>query len=50
MRAMSFASIPSPSSANVGPFHMYGILLALGVLVACYVAERRWRKIGRAHV
>jgi prolipoprotein diacylglyceryltransferase len=46
MRAMLFASIPSPSSANVGPFHMYGILLALGVLVACYVAERRWRSRG----
>jgi phosphatidylglycerol---prolipoprotein diacylglyceryl transferase len=43
---MPVASIPSPSSANIGPFHMYGILLALGVLVACYVAERRWRSRG----
>jgi len=41
MRAL--ASIPSPASPNLGPFHMYGILLAIGVLVGCYVGERRWR-------
>jgi prolipoprotein diacylglyceryl transferase len=40
------ASIPSPSSGNLGPFHMYGLLLAVGVLVATYVAERRWRNRG----
>jgi prolipoprotein diacylglyceryl transferase len=40
------ASIPSPSSGNLGPFHMYGILLAIGVLVAIYVGERRWRNRG----
>ena len=27
-------SIPSPSSGNLGPFHMYGVILAVGVLVA----------------
>src|SRR5207247_2233102 len=37
-------SIPSPSSGNVGPFHMYGLILAVGVLVAVYVAEQRWRR------
>ena len=25
-----FASIPSPDSGNLGPFHMYGVLLAIG--------------------
>jgi prolipoprotein diacylglyceryl transferase len=38
------ASIPSPSSPDLGPFHMYGILLAIGVLVAIYVGEQRWRR------
>jgi prolipoprotein diacylglyceryl transferase len=41
-------SIPSPSSGNLGPFHMYGIILAVGVLVAVWVAERRWRNRGYA--
>jgi prolipoprotein diacylglyceryl transferase len=41
-----FASIPSPSSPNVGPFHMYGIILAVGVLVAVWVSEHRWRRRG----
>lgn len=40
------ASIPSPSSGNLGPIHMYGLLLAVGVLVATYVGERRWRNRG----
>jgi len=43
---VSFASIPSPSSPDVGPFHMYGILLAVGVLVGVWVAERRWHARG----
>ncbi len=40
------ASIPSPSSGNLGPFHMYGLLLAVAVLVAIYIGERRWRNRG----
>ena len=40
------AAIPSPSSGNLGPFHMYGIILAVGVLVAVWVSERRWRNRG----
>ena len=32
-------SIPSPSSGNLGPFHMYGVILAVGVLVAVYVVR-----------
>ena len=39
-------SIPSPADGNLGPFHMYGIILAVGVLVAALVAERRWRARG----
>jgi len=39
-------SIPSPSSGNLGPFHMYGIILAVGVLVAVAIAEHRWRRRG----
>jgi prolipoprotein diacylglyceryl transferase len=40
------ASIPSPDSGDLGPFHMYGVLLAAGVLVAVAIAERRWRRRG----
>ena len=40
------ASIPSPDSGviDVGPIplHAYGLLLAIGVLVAAWIAERRW--------
>ncbi len=43
---LSLGSIPSPSSGNLGPFHMYGVLLAIGVLVATFVGERRWRNRG----
>ncbi len=44
--AVVLASIPSPNSGNLGPFHMYGVLLAVGVLVAVWIAERRWRRRG----
>jgi prolipoprotein diacylglyceryl transferase len=43
------AYIPSPDSGNLGPFHMYGIILAIGVLVAVFTAERRWRNRGYPH-
>ena len=40
------ASIPSPDNGvvDVGPLplHVYGLLLAIGVLVAAWIAERRW--------
>ena len=40
------ASIPSPGNGviDVGPIplHAYGLLLAIGVLVAAWIAERRW--------
>ncbi|MFN8024977.1 MAG: prolipoprotein diacylglyceryl transferase [Acidimicrobiia bacterium] len=43
---ITVGSIPSPDSGNLGPFHMYGIVLAVGVLVAVFVAEHRWRNRG----
>ncbi len=43
---MLLGSIPSPSNGKLGPFHMYGIILAIGVLVGVYVAEHRWRRRG----
>ena len=41
-----FASIPSPSSNRLGPFHMYGLMIALGVLAAIELGRRRWRERG----
>jgi prolipoprotein diacylglyceryl transferase len=42
--------IPSPSNGTVHvgpiPLHMYGLLLAVGVVVATIVAERRWERWG----
>jgi len=42
--------IPSPSNGaiSIGPIslHLYGLLLAVGVVVATLVAERRWRRWG----
>jgi len=47
---MFLASIPSPSRGviDIGPFplHAYGLMLALGVLAAAKIAERRWVQWG----
>jgi prolipoprotein diacylglyceryl transferase len=44
------ASIPSPSSGilNIGPLplHVYGLLLAVGVVIATLISERRWQRWG----
>jgi prolipoprotein diacylglyceryl transferase len=44
------ASIPSPSNGTIDigpiPLHAYGLLLAIGVLVAARIAEVRWVKRG----
>lgn len=44
------ASIPSPARGvvEVGPLplHLYGLIIAVGVLVAAWVAERRWVRRG----
>jgi prolipoprotein diacylglyceryl transferase len=42
--------IPSPSNGtlNIGPLplHMYGLLLAVGVVVGTLISERRWQRWG----
>ena len=47
---MAIASIPSPAHGivHIGPLplHAYGLMLAIGVVVATYVAERRWERTG----
>lgn len=40
------ASIPSPSENSLGPLNAYGLMLALGVVVAYVVTDRRWRRMG----
>jgi len=40
------ASFPAPPFQNLGPIHMYGLCIALGVFAAYMVAERRWRNRG----
>ena len=44
------AFIPSPSNGTINlgpiPLHMYGLLLAVGVVVATLMAERRWKTWG----
>jgi len=43
------ASIPSPSDGviDIGiSLHVYGVLLAIGVIVASIIAERRWKRWG----
>jgi phosphatidylglycerol---prolipoprotein diacylglyceryl transferase len=47
---VQLAYIPSPKNGivHIGPLplHAYGLMLALGVLAAAYVAERRWAARG----
>jgi len=47
---VSVGYIPSPKDGivHIGPIplHAYGLMLAIGVLVAVYVAEKRWAKAG----
>jgi prolipoprotein diacylglyceryl transferase len=48
---VTVAFIPSPKHGivNIGPLplHAYGLMLAIGVLVATKVAESRWARTGR---
>ena len=43
---MILASIPSPGSNTIGPFHMYGLMIALGVIAAVELGRRRWAARG----
>lgn len=40
------ASIPSPSFSGIGPFQIYGLLIALGVVAAVALSQRRWTAVG----
>lgn len=40
------ASIPAPPFSQIGPFRLYGLLIALGVLAAVWLAQRRYRDAG----
>lgn len=40
------ASIPSPGFNSVGPFRLYGLMIALGVLVAIDLSTKRWARRG----
>ncbi|MCB0975893.1 MAG: prolipoprotein diacylglyceryl transferase [Acidimicrobiales bacterium] len=46
MHHAALASIPSPSFNTVGPFHIYGLCIALGVLAAVSLSASRWEKRG----
>lgn len=39
-------AIPSPGSSTLGPFHMYGLMIALGVVAAVELGRVRWRARG----
>jgi len=39
-------SIPAPPFNQIGPFRLYGLLIALGVLAAVWLAQRRYRDAG----
>ena len=40
------AYLPSPSSNHWGPFHFYGLMIALGVFAAVEISTRRWHARG----
>lgn len=42
----AIASIPSPSFNSIGPFTLYGMLIALGVVAAVWLSQRRWMASG----
>jgi prolipoprotein diacylglyceryl transferase len=40
------ASIPSPSTNQIGPFRLYGLAIALGVIAAVVISSKRWEARG----
>jgi prolipoprotein diacylglyceryltransferase len=40
------ASIPAPPFNAIGPFRLYGLLIALGVLAAVWLGQRRFAARG----
>ena len=43
---MLVASLPSPPDNAIGPFKVYGLLLAVGVILGSAITERRWKRWG----
>lgn len=43
---LALASIPSPSSNQLGPLHMYGLMIAIGVVAAVELGRYRWKARG----
>ncbi len=44
--SLFLASIPSPTNGNIGPFHMYGLIMAAAILVAYEIMKKRWQARG----
>lgn len=42
------ASIPSPSNNSIGPFTLYGLIIAIAVVAAVWLGQRRWMAVGGA--
>lgn len=42
----ALAAIPAPPSNSIGPFRLYGLMIALGVVAAVYIGQRRWTRWG----
>lgn len=40
------AAIPAPPFDSIGPFRLYGLMIALGVLAAVMIAQHRWSRWG----
>ena len=39
-------ALPAPPSDSIGPFRLYGLMIALGVIAAVVIAQRRWSAWG----
>lgn len=46
MLIAALASIPSPSFDSLGPFRLYGLCIALGVIAAVTLSAHRWERKG----
>lgn len=41
-----FVAIPAPPFNRLGPFHLYGLMIATGVLAAVWLGRKRWAAMG----
>jgi prolipoprotein diacylglyceryl transferase len=44
--SIAVGSIPSPSFNTIGPIHLYGLCIALGVIAAVTISSKRWEARG----